>query len=356
MKLGFLGAGLIANHHATGIKGLITSELLDVSLSGVYDPDLGRVREFVKRFGVEHVFASDKELIESDSVDAIFVTTWTGEHFQLVEQIASVGKPVFCEKPLAMNLADARQMLGKVEQHGVPNQIGLVLRTIPSYGFTRDLIKDPGMGRLMAVNFRDDQYFPIQGVYRSDWRKDSNLAGSGTFLEHSIHDVDLIHWMFGEFTKVRAVTRNFAGYPHIEDLAIVDGELKQGGQVSFMSVWHNVLSRESNRHLEIFFENGRVVVEDDVFGPVTLEQGNRPMKVFDQAEIGAHYVKANPEVFEIGPAVKSPTALEDYRFLKSLIDGRRPEPDFSVGLAAHEVVEAAYRSAVDDCSIELPLV
>jgi predicted dehydrogenase len=355
VKIGFLGAGLIGNEHATGLSGLIKAGLIDASLSGVYDPDLGRARSFQKRFGFERVYSADRELIESDAVDVVYITTWTSAHPALVEIAAAAGKPVFCEKPLARNLDDARLMGETARAAGIPNQIGLILRTSPAYGFARHLVRDTELGRLMTVNFRDDQYFPIQGVYRSEWRKEAKLAGGGTFIEHSIHDVDLMRWIFGDFSEIRAITRRFAGFEGVEDLALVTGELVHGGQVVFTSVWHNILSRESNRFCEMFFENGRVVVENEVFGPVTVERGEIPVKVYDQAEIGQWYMQANPEIMEISPAVASPTALEDYQFLRALLEGRQPGPDFSVGVAAHEVIEAAYRSARENRPVTLPL-
>jgi len=355
VKIGFLGAGLIGTEHVTGISGLISADLIEAELFGVYDPNIGRAGEFKKKFGFKRVFSSAAELIKSDDIQVVFITAWTGAHRELVDIVAQEAKPVFCEKPLGRNLAEARSISSTIEAAGIPNQIGLILRTSPSFGFARHLLQDTSLGRLMAVVFRDDQYFPIQGHYKSDWRKDHATTGGGTFIEHSIHDVDLMRWMFGDFTQVRAISRQFAGYDKVEDLTIATAEFARGGHVTFTSIWHNILTRESSRHLEIFFENGRIVVEDEVFGPVSIELGDKPVKIFDQSDIGRWYMDASPEIMTIGPAVTAPTTLEDYRFLKALLDGRKPEPDFKVGVAAHEVVEAVYRSAKEDRPVSLPL-
>ena len=64
----------------------------------------------------------------------------------------------------------------------------------------------------MAAIFRDDQYFPIQGTYASQWRADVTQAGGGCLIEHSIHDVDILRFCFGEVDELSARTANFSGH------------------------------------------------------------------------------------------------------------------------------------------------
>lgn len=355
MKIGILGAGLIGCEHLTGLADLIERGVVDASLAGVFDIDQARALGAAERFGIGRRFETAEDLVASDEVEVVFVTTWTGAHREGVDLCCRAGKPVFCEKPLARDLAEARAMQAAVEAAGIPNQIGLILRTSPAYGFAKGLCEREDLGRLMAVNFRDDQYFPIQGRYGSEWRADRALAGGGTFIEHSIHDVDLMRWMFGDFTRVQATTRAFAGHAGIEDMAAVSATLAAGAQVQFLSIWHQILSRPSTRALEIFFERGRIAVEQEVFGPVTLERGDDAIHIFEQADIAQAYLQTNPDLMPLGLQVASPQAVEDYRFLAALADARPPEPDFSVGVEAHEVVEAAYRAAADGAPVDLPL-
>ena len=79
---------------------------------------------------------------------------------------------MFCEKPLAVNLAAATAMTDAVARAGVTNQVGLVLRHSPSFRWLHHQVSDPAAGPLMNVVFRDDQYLPIQGLYGSTWRAD----------------------------------------------------------------------------------------------------------------------------------------------------------------------------------------
>jgi predicted dehydrogenase len=355
MRIGLLGAGLIGGEHAAGLRDLFERGLVDGCLAGVHDPDMARAESFRERFGFERVYPSPEALIAAPEIEALWVTSWTAAHREAVELAVRHAKPVFCEKPLGRDLTEARQMRAAVGSARLPHQIGLILRSSPAFQRVRRLAREPGLGRLMAVHFRDDQFFPVQGRYRSEWRKDRALAGGGTLLEHSIHDVDLMRWMFGEFVSVRASTRAFAGHPGIEDLALVQAELASGGQVSLLSVWHQILSRPSTRRLEIFFERGRLEVENEVLGPIILERGEEPSRLLEQAEVARAYLESNPELLPLGLQVASPQEVEDYLFLTALRDGRTPAPGFDEAVRAHEIVEAAYLSAREDRPVELPL-
>ena len=93
-----------------------------------------------------------------------------------------------------------------VEAAGVVAQVGLVLRRSPAFGLAGSLLSDERAGRVMAVVFRDDQFIPIRGHYGSSWRADPRLAGAGTLLEHSIHDLDLLEHLLGPATSIACRT------------------------------------------------------------------------------------------------------------------------------------------------------
>ena len=130
--------------------------------------------------------------------DAVWVCTPTAAHRAAVDEAVAAGCAVFCEKPLDRDLAGARALVEAVAAAGVPSQSGLVLRSAPVFRALRDLIAGGSLGAPMAAVFRDDQYFPIQGTYASRWRAEVAQAGGGCLIEHSIHDVDILRFCFGE--------------------------------------------------------------------------------------------------------------------------------------------------------------
>jgi len=206
----------------------------------------------------------------------------------------------------------------------------------------RDLMAGGSLGEPMAVVFRDDQYFPIQGTYASRWRADVAQAGGGCLLEHSIHDVDILRFCFGEVETVTARTANHAGHEGVEDLATVSLSFASGLEASLTSVWHEILSRGSTRRVEVFCRRGLVWLEDEFRGPLHVETSEgtevRPCP-------SPPWVDALPLADdEVGLAVRAYVEA-DRGFLDALAEGRPPAPGLDVALEAHRLVDAAYRSA-----------
>ncbi len=345
LHIGLIGCGFIGRFHSRAIRGLIRLGLVDARYVAVCDRIEERARDFAERAEVPIVTTDPFALIDSPEVDVVYVCLPTAGHKELVLRAAERGKHVFCEKPLATTLADVEEMVTAVRAAGIVASVGLVLRHSPTISVLKSLTEDAGLGRLMAIVFRDDQFFPIAGHYGSDWRKDHRQVGSGTLLEHSIHDVDALRWLAGDVRSLRGSVRNFAGHENVEDLAFAHLTFESGAQAELVSVWHNVLGRPSQRRLEVFLENGLFQLEHDFFGPIHLQTQANPPETIAEEEVRHRYLQLVGLTDPVFDKVLSRHTLEDYFFLTSVAEGRQPFPDFETALAAHRLVDAIYRSA-----------
>jgi predicted dehydrogenase len=274
--------------------------------------------------------------------DVVWVCTPTAAHGGAVDAALAAGRAVFCEKPLSTDLGRATAIADAVAAAGVPGQCGLVLRSAPVFRALRDLVASGELGPPMAALFRDDQYFPIQGTYPSSWRADVGQAGGGCLIEHSIHDVDILRFCFGEVATVTARTRNFAGHEGVEDLASVSLSFESGFEAHLTSVWHDILSRGSTRRVEVFCREGMVWLDDEFRGPLHMQTS-------EATEVRAcpspEWVDALPLADdEVGLALRAYVEA-DRAFLDAVAAGTAPEPGLGVALEAHRLVDAAYRSA-----------
>ena len=230
VRIGFVGSGLIAWAHALGLKAMIDGGVLEASIVAVHDADQRRADRFIEAVGAPDAAAVGDAAAVAARADAVFVCTPTSAHRSAVDEALAAGRAVFCEKPLDRDLARATALVEAVTAAGVSSQSGLVLRSAPVFRTLRDLVATGTLGEPMAAIFRDDQYFPIQGTYASQWRADVGQAGGGCLIEHSIHDVDILRFCFGEVDRLAACTANHAGHEAIEDLASVSMRSPQGSR------------------------------------------------------------------------------------------------------------------------------
>lgn len=331
IRVGFLGAGLIAHHHARSLASAGDR----VRIMECFDPDRDRAERFAATYGGAVATLVDEVI---DTADAVFVCAWTAAHPPLVKAVVDAGRAVFCEKPLAVNLAEATAMTEHVQRAGVINQVGLVLRRSPAFRWVAGTLARSAadVGPVMSIVFRDDQYIPNQGMYDSTWRVEASKAGAGTLLEHSIHDLDLIRWLLGPVHSVSGRTANFHGHDGIEDLAHVQLYGPSGATAGLMSIWHDLLGRPSQRRVEVFCQRAYFHIESEWHGPVSYDIDGRTGSLAGSTLTAA--------AAELDGETDNPSVA----FVDAVTDGHPAHPDFSVALEAHRLCDAAYRSAAAD--------
>jgi UDP-N-acetyl-2-amino-2-deoxyglucuronate dehydrogenase len=349
-RIAILGCGFIGTIHPFALRAVIRGGLADAAVVAACDADLDKAKRVLEAHGSGVATTDTDEAL--DAADVAWVCTPTSSHEEIVERCASHGLPVYCEKPLAKDLTKAEVISRLIHDAGLLNQVGLVLRHAPPFTQIAALCRgetvvggpDPdSLGAPMAAQLRDDQFFPVGGMYGSDWRADVDVAGGGTLLEHSIHDVDMLAFMLGPIVNVTARTANHAGHRGIEDLAAVTFEHSTGAFSNLLSVWHDLETRPSTRRLEVFFERAHAVLEDEQVGPVRVEHAGATTEVgLPPDAIAIMDRLAVPE--PIRPAILAYSSA-DLGFLQSVAAGRPPSPGVDAALEAHKVVDAAYRSA-----------
>ncbi len=356
LGIGLIGCGFIGKFHARNIRDIARSGAnaapLDVEYFAACDRDPARATAFAEHAGCKLTTTNAAEVIASPSVDAVYICTETVEHVELVVAAAKAGKHIFCEKPLATTLADARRMHAAVKAAGITNQVGLVLRYSPVFRVIEDLMHQDNLGALLAIQLRDDQFFPVRGQYASSWRGDVARAGGGTLIEHSIHDLDLIARLAGDIDTVRCRTRNISGHKGVEDIAMITFEHTGGHTTQLGSIWHSMDDRPSTRRIEIFFEGGYIATEHDYFGSVVYQGRSGNAVTLSSDEVLSRYMSLeglDPVDYDL----RSLGGMCDRAFIQAAIAERPAHPSFADALLAHELVEACYRSAAETRDVTL---
>jgi predicted dehydrogenase len=354
VRIGLIGAGIIGGTHSAVLHQICQAMPDRVELVAVADLDQERRDFFTAAYGYRQSFVDSRAVIEHPDVNTVFVCVPTSQHAATVYAAAKRGLQIFCEKPLAMSYAEGKKMLAAVERAGVRTQIGLVLRYSAVYTVMRSLLQDPAAGSPVAVVFRDDQCFPIRGLHFSAWRADRSQTAGGTLIEHGVHDLDLLTWMFGSVRRLRAWEQNRAGHAGIEDYLAAEIEFETGVRAQLVNVWHDVLQRHSNRRLEIFCQQAFIASNHDMAGTITCQFGDGAENRMAEDEVLRRYTAVAGELPESLRTLAGVAYLvQDLAFVNALLHGREPHPSMRVGLEAQRLAEAVYHAARSHEEVDL---
>ncbi|MCW5892996.1 MAG: Gfo/Idh/MocA family oxidoreductase [bacterium] len=317
-----------------------------VELVAVADRVPERRRLLAATYGFARQFDDGLTLVKETDLDAVFVCTPTVSHAAIVHAAAARGLHLFCEKPLGMSAAEGDGMVAAIDRAGVQAQIGLVLRFSAVYTVMRDLLCEPEAGEPVAVVFRDDQVFPVRGLHATGWRGDRTQSAGGTLIEHGVHDLDLLTWMFGPIARLRAWEQNRAGVPGIEDYVAVDVTFTSGLRAQLVSIWHDMLQRPSNRRLEVFCRRAFVASEADMHGDVVMQRGDDAETRLAADEVLRRFLAHHPDAPEaLRPIYGVSYLVQDLAFVDALLAGRPVAPTLHEGLAAQHLAERVYEAA-----------
>lgn len=195
VKVGIIGLGRMGRLYAR----LLASQVAGVSLHAIAEVDEQARAQVAGELHIPRAFADPFELLSLPDVEAVLITTPTSTHAELVIAAAREGKAIFCEKPLALTLAETHSMIEATSRTGVPLQVGFMRRFDAGYSRAKQLIDDGQIGE--PVTFKSisrDPFCPPKNYM------DPALSG-GLILDMGIHDFDLARWlMSSEVERVSA--------------------------------------------------------------------------------------------------------------------------------------------------------
>lgn len=349
--VGLLGTGFIGQVHSRMLEQIANLSEGSVRIASIFSTDQESGQKLASRWPKARRAQSAEELIADPAVDAVYVCTPTRFHREAALAAARSGKHLFLEKPLAMSSAEAGEILNVVESAGIVAQVGLVLRYSPVYNLVRELVAVPDAGRILSATMRDDQDFPTRGMHSGTWRANPALTAGGALAEHSIHDVDLLSWIFGPIAAVDCRLRSVQGIAGIEDFGTIRLEFASGVYGTLTSVWHRMAGRSSNRRLEIFAENVYISCDDtDSLGPLLVQRaGEESESTISREQVAQRFqailLREFPHLAPLERIAGVPYAVADANFVAAVRGAVKPYPPLQAGVRAQAVVEAAYRSA-----------
>lgn len=161
------------------------------------------------QFGWEEAVTDWKELIQRDDIDLIDINAPSDAHKEIAVAAAKAGKHLFCEKPLALTLADSREMLAEAEAAGVKHMVGFNYRFAPAVQLAKKLIEEGRIGQIYHFRGQFLQDWIMDPQFPLVWRLQKEIAGSGSLGDLGAHVIDMARFLVGEFQEVIGMSDTF---------------------------------------------------------------------------------------------------------------------------------------------------
>lgn len=346
MKYALIGCGRIAVNHVIAVRAN------NLEFVAACDIDLAKIDDVFERAGYEAAssvarYTDYKEMLtEHPEIELVAIATESGKHAAIALDCIDAGKNLIIEKPIAMSIADAEDIVRRANEKGVKvsachqNRFNLAIQQL------RKAIEAGRFGRLshgtIHVRWNRGRSYYDQAKWRGTWEQDG-----GTLMNQCIHGIDLLRWMMGdEVEEVFGATRQrFHDYLEAEDVGVAVVKFKNGA-VGTIEGTANVYPKNLEETLYVFGETGTVKIGGtstnniDVWNFADDVEGDEKSKGLKEATsnvYGNGHISLYADVID---AIKT---------------DRAPYVDAVAGRNAVEMILAVYKSQKTGMPVKLPL-
>jgi predicted dehydrogenase len=329
LQAGFVGCGNITDTHARAARAA------GLGVAAFFAPDARKAEAMAARYG-GRAFARYEEFLAHRPMDLVVIGSPSGLHAEQGIAAAGRGLHVLVEKPIDVTTARGEALVAAAEKAGVTLGVLFQDRLKPALARLHSFLAGGGLGRVLVASARAKWHRPPEYYSSSRWRGTKALDGGAALINQGIHTVDLLLWLLGPVSEVRALTGTVLHAIEGEDVALALLRFASGALATLEAT--TVAFPGYPRHVEISGTGGTVVVEGDrvvaadlrVPAPGLLSAG-------DEGGAGG---AATAVVADETPHRR---AIED--FARAVETGGAPACDGREGLRSLAVVEAVYAAA-----------
>lgn len=365
--VGLIGYGGIGRVHAMGYRLLPYAYGLPadtIRIVGVATSRPETAQAAAREIGCSFATDDYRALLARDDVDVVNITLPNHQHAAAVEAAAAAGKHIYCEKPVAMNTAEAQRMLGAVQRAGVNHQVTFNVRYYPAIMRAQQLVQQGFLGRLFSFRagyYRSSYIDPLKPI---SWRQQRAVAGGGALFDIGSHVLDLIYALLGPFAEVQATLETLIGERpdalgsaqrvavDVDDLALLTLRLV-GGALGTVEASRMGTGSANEITFELFGEQGALRWRSSQAAWLEAYDVREASGTLGGMGGYRHIDTLNRYPGQRAP---DPTGTPDFvrshaecqwQFLKAIDEGRPGVPSLADGLHIQAVMEAAQRSAAE---------
>ena len=374
MNVAIIGTKFMGKAHSNA--WLNAPRFFDMGIKPVLKVACGRneaeLKAFAERWGWEETETDWRKVIERDDVNIVDISVPTHLHHEIAVAAAKAGKHIFCEKPFALTLAEAKSMYEAAEAAGIVHYLNHNYRRCPAVMLAKRLIDEGQIGRIFHWRGAYLQDWIVDPEFPLTWHMQKEKAGTGPHGDLNSHSVDLARFLVGDIKSVSAMMTTFIkerplpgagaatfsagsgestemGEVTVDDASFMVAEFENGALGSFEAS-RFAPGRKNFNYFEIYGSNGSLVFNLERMNELQLFLRDDPayaqgFRTIIATEGGQHDYIANwwPPGHIIGYEHEFHHAVVD--FMKAIETGSGIAPNFYDGVKEIEVLQAGIQSA-----------
>lgn len=362
--VGLIGTGFMGKCHAMAY-GAVKAAFGDVPAidrAVLCDVDAAHASKCAVEFGFARATTDWRALLSDPQVQLISITSPNGLHREMAIAALEAGKHVWCEKPMALTLADAEAMAAAAEQaRGQATALGYGYLRNPALQYARKLIADGAIGEVFDFRGSVDEDYMADPQIPWSWRMTRKDAGLGTLGDLTVHLVSLAHELMGSIKGLCAmvdVVHRERPMPGTSHTAAVENDDVAHALVRFVSGARGVLTssraahgRKNGLKVEVHGSKGMLWLDNERMNELNLyvAEGPKEQRGFRRILSGPYH----PDYDRLCPAPGHGLGFNELKIIElaellHAIMGRPSQAvNFARGIAIERVIHAFARSAVE---------
>jgi predicted dehydrogenase len=342
LRFGVVGAGAISRSSCASINNHA-----DARIIAAWDPHAGRLGEICDKYDIAHKAESAEKLFARTDIDAVYIGVPNKFHAPLAIQALKAGKHVILDKPFALNLKEAREVVATAEKMGVKFMVGMNQRFGRAQQQLKSLVEQGVLGEVYhAKSF----WFRRAGIPRlHTWFGDKEQAGGGALLDIGVHLLDLALYLTDNFEPIGAYGQVYTKFGNrelgeggwglsdrdpslpftVDDFASATIRMKNGMTVALDVTWACHQEESSKMDVQLYGTEAGAVA-----------YGNKLFR-FADAEIGRYEVIQGPA----GGKVKYEHCDRFHNFINAVLGREETCVTTRQALAVQSILDAIYESA-----------
>jgi len=347
IKLAIIGTGNMAKQHAIEF-----AKIKGVSIIACCDVDATRAKAFAEAHKIPYVFTNAAKMMDELELDAVTIVTPDAAHKPVALEAAKHGLHILCEKPLAVNARDAKEMMQAARRRKLITMVNFSYRGSSALQKARELV---AASRLGAITHVEASY--MQGwLHRvSDapeigsstlWRLSTKMGSNGTLGDIGVHIFDFATCVAGDIASLSCSLATFPKGVHgakykgavldANDSAAAVVRFRNGG-VGCIHTTRWAGGHNNSIRLRVYGDKGSLVVDLD--------------KSWSDLDVFLRSKDAKQAAWKTIKCAPTPNIYQ--RFVKSIVSGKNDQPDFETGWKVQQYLDACFASARKGKAVEI---